>query len=91
MGTFFEPFMGHIPDLLDLNVTASFVILFVICVRKLMNRAPKIFSYALWGIVLLRLLIPASIESPMSFLPERKETFDVFPLCRSTIKIIFSE
>ena len=74
MGTFFEPFMGHIPDLLDLNVTASFVILFVICVRKLMKRAPKIFSYALWGIVLLRLLIPVSIESPMSFLPERKET-----------------
>ena len=66
-------FYDHLPDVLNLNLTASIVILFVICVRQFLKGAPKIFSYALWGIVLLRLLVPVSIESPMSFVPERTE------------------
>ena len=66
-------FYDHLPDMLNLNLTASIVILFVICVRQFLKGAPKIFSYALWGIVLLRLLVPVSIESPMSFVPERTE------------------
>ena len=65
--------IDHFPDLMDINLTASIVIAFVICVRQFLKRAPKIFSYALWGIVLLRLLVPVSIESPMSFVPERTE------------------
>ena len=65
--------IGHFPDLMNLNLTATVVILFVICVRQFLKGAPKIFSYALWGIVLLRLLLPVSIESPMSFVPERTE------------------
>ena len=65
--------INHFPDLLDLNLTASIVILFVICVRQFLKGAPKIFSYALWGIVLLRLLVPVSIESPVSVVPERTE------------------
>ena len=65
--------IDHFPDLLDLNLTASIVILFVICVREFLKRAPKIYSYALWAIVLLRLLVPFSIESPVSFVPERTE------------------
>lgn len=65
--------IDHFPDLLDVNLTVTIVILFVLCVRQLLKGAPKIFSYALWGIVLLRLLIPISIESPVSFVPERTE------------------
>lgn len=65
--------IGHFPDLMDINLTASIVILWVICVREFLKGAPKIFSYALWGIVLLRLLVPISIESPVSFVPERTE------------------
>ena len=65
--------IDHFPDLMDINLTASVVILFVICVRQFLKKAPKIFSYALWGIVLLRLLVPVSIESPVSFVPERTE------------------
>lgn len=61
------------PEMLDLNLTASIVILFVICVRQFLKGAPKIFSYALWGIVLLRLLVPVSIESSVSVVPERTE------------------
>lgn len=66
-------FYDDLPDVLNLNLTVSIVILFVICVRQFLKGAPKIFSYALWGIVLLRLLVPVSIESPMSFVPERTE------------------
>lgn len=65
--------IDHFPDLMNINLTASIVIVFVICVRQFLKKAPKIFSYALWGIVLLRLLVPISIESPMSFVPERTE------------------
>ena len=65
--------IDHFPDLMDINLTASIVIVFVICVRQFLKKAPKVFSYALWGIVLLRLLVPVSIESPMSFVPERTE------------------
>ena len=66
-------FYNQLPDVLNLNLTATIVILFVICVRQFLKGAPKIFSYALWGIVLLRLLVPISIESPVSFVPERTE------------------
>ena len=65
--------IDHFPDLMDLNLTASIVIIFVICIRQFLKGAPKIFSYALWGIVLLRLLVPVSIESSMSFVPQRTE------------------
>ena len=65
--------IDHFPDLMDMNLTATVVILFVICMRQFLKGAPKIFSYALWGIVLLRLLVPVSVESPMSFVPERTE------------------
>lgn len=64
-------FLGnHFQNLLKVSLTASIVILFVIAIRLLLKRAPKIFSYALWGIVLLRLLVPVSIESPVSVVPE---------------------
>ena len=59
--------------LLDISLTVSIVIVFVIGIRQLMKRAPKIFSYLLWGLVLLRLLVPISIESPMSIVPEQTE------------------
>lgn len=59
--------------LLPVSLKAGLVILLVICVRMLLKRAPKIFSYALWGIVLLRLLVPLSIESPVGVLPPKTE------------------
>lgn len=59
------------PSLLNLHVTVSVVIVFVLCARIIMRKAPKIFSYVLWGIVLLRLLVPVSLESPLSIVPER--------------------
>ena len=35
--------IDHFPDLMNLNLTASFIILFVICVRQCMKRLPNFF------------------------------------------------
>ena len=64
-------FINQFSNLLDISLTASIVILVVIGIRQLLKRTPKVFSYALWGIVLLRLLIPNSIESPVSIVPDQ--------------------
>ena len=53
---------------LNMSVTAGAVIVFVLLVRMLLRRAPKIFSYALWAVVLFRLLCPVSISSELSLL-----------------------
>lgn len=58
------------PRVVNLSAVGSVVILFVLIARIFLRRAPKIFCYALWGIVLVRLLIPLSIPSPVSFIPD---------------------
>ena len=59
-------FYTFIPKLLNMSLTASVVILFVALARLILRRAPKIFSYALWSVVLFRLLCPVSIDSGVS-------------------------
>lgn len=55
-------------QVLNMSLTGSAVILCVMAVRLLLKRAPKIFSYALWAVVLFRLLCPVSLPSPVSVL-----------------------
>ena len=57
-------------QILDMTKVSSAVIAIVMLSRLALKRAPKIFSYALWGIVLLRLLCPFSIETSVSIVPE---------------------
>lgn len=57
--------------LLHMSLTASLVILAVCVLRLLLKRAPKVFSYALWLIVLFRLLCPVTFETSISVLPSR--------------------
>lgn len=52
---------------LNMNITASYVILFVIISRILLKKAPKVFSYGLWSVVLFRLVFPFSFSSALSF------------------------
>lgn len=61
-------------NVLDMSITASLVILAVIIARLLLKKAPKKFSYALWALVLLRLLCPWSIESVLSLIPEKTQS-----------------
>ena len=51
------------PIVCNMSLTASVVILAVLAVRLLLRRAPKVFSYALWAVVLFRLLCPVSVTS----------------------------
>ena len=51
-------------------IVGIIVILFVLLARLLLRRAPKVFSYALWAVVLFRLLCPVTIESPVTVVPE---------------------
>jgi beta-lactamase regulating signal transducer with metallopeptidase domain len=54
---------------LNMSLTASYVILFVIFVRLPLKKAPKFISYAIWGVVAFRLIIPISFESMFSLMP----------------------
>lgn len=60
---FFYTFM---PTLFNMSLTASVAIVLVILLRLLLKKAPKVISYALWGVVLFRLLCPVSVESGFS-------------------------
>ena len=59
--------------LLGLDLAASFATLLVFGARLIFRNAPKRISYALWGIVLLRLLIPFSVESRYSIAPDARD------------------
>lgn len=59
-------FYTFLPALLNMSLTASVVIVLVLILRLFLKKAPKIISYALWSIVLFRLLCPVSIESGLS-------------------------
>lgn len=56
-------------SVLNMSLTASYAIIFVILIRLLLKKAPKVISYALWGVVAFRLLIPFSFESMFSLMP----------------------
>ena len=56
------------PMVLNMSITASVIILFVLLARLALKKAPKIFSYALWAVVLFRLLCPVSITTDFSLL-----------------------
>ena len=57
-----------LPAILNMSITASVAILFVLLARMLLKKAPKVFSYALWAVVLFRLLCPVSITTGFSLL-----------------------
>ena len=62
---------------LNMSLTASYVIIFVIIIRLLLKKAPKVISYALWGVVAFRLLIPFSFESMFSLMPRNANTVPI--------------
>ena len=53
---------------LNMSLTASLVIVLVMAARFVLRKSPKVFSYALWAVVLFRLLCPVSLPSPVSLL-----------------------
>ena len=63
MGTVFSKFV-HI------SLMANWLIAAVIVLRLLLKKAPRRVICALWALVALRLMLPVSIESPASIIPE---------------------
>ena len=57
--------------LLNLSISASWLVLVVLVLRLVLKRAPKWVDVLLWGMVALRLMLPFSIESALSLIPER--------------------
>ena len=55
--------------LLNLSISASWLVLAVLVLRLGSKRSPKWMNVLLWGIVALRLALPFSIESALSLIP----------------------
>ena len=55
--------------LLNLSISASWLVLAVLVLRLVSKRSPKWINVLLWGIVALRLVLPFSIESALSLIP----------------------
>ena len=62
--------------ILGMSLAASAAILAVLAARFPLRRAPKVFSYALWAVVLLRLLSPVSVRSPLPGGTEKSATMN---------------
>lgn len=58
--------------IVNLSISASWLILAVLLLRLLLRKAPKSVHLFLWALVGLRLLIPFSFESNFSLVPSRE-------------------
>ncbi|MBO5339828.1 MAG: hypothetical protein J6A62_02375 [Oscillospiraceae bacterium] len=56
------------PEILNMSLTGSIVILAVLVIRFFLRKAPKKWSYLLWLVVAFRLACPVSLPSPISLL-----------------------
>ncbi len=76
-------------SVLNMSLTGVYVILAVMILRLCIRRAPKWISYALWLVVLFRLICPVTFESGISLLPSAepvpKEIFSEAPAIHSGI------
>ena len=58
--------------LFNMSINAGFVILAVLIIRTLTQKAPKFINVLLWLAVVLRLTIPFSLESVLSVIPSKE-------------------
>lgn len=85
---------GIFLKLLNLSISASWLVLVVLALRLVLKRAPKWVNVLLWGMVALRLMLPFSIESALSLIPSAEtlspETvrFDPAPTITSGVELI---
>ena len=58
-------------SVVQLSLSASWLIMAVIAVRYFLRKSPKYFRVFLWSVVAIRLICPLSIESVYSLMPDR--------------------
>ena len=63
-------------SLLNISITAGWLILAVILLRFLFKKAPKTLNFILWALVALRLIFPFSIESALSLIPSAEPVYE---------------
>ncbi len=69
--------------ILNMSLTASWIVLAVLLLRLLLKRAPKWLSCLLWGVVGLRLIFPFSIESLFSLIPSAEPLPSDLPMTQT--------
>ena len=80
-----------LPRILNMSLTASVIICFVLLGRLILKRSPKIYSYVLWSVVLFRLLCPVTLSAPFSVLGlldtpvVEQSTEDMLGLCEQCL------
>ena len=85
---------GIFLKLLNLSISASWLVLVVLALRLMLKRAPKWVNVLLWGMVALRLMLPFSIESALSLIPSAETLspevvqFDPAPTITSGVEFI---
>ena len=85
---------GIFLKLLNLSISASWLVLVVLVLRLVLKRAPKWVNVLLWGMVALRLMVPFSIESALSLIPSAETLspevvrFDPAPTITSGVEFI---
>ncbi|MBQ8830989.1 MAG: hypothetical protein IJ017_05280 [Oscillospiraceae bacterium] len=60
---------GLFLELLNMCIAASWLALAIILIRLIFKNMPKWISCLLWGILALRLILPAHFQSPFSLIP----------------------
>jgi beta-lactamase regulating signal transducer with metallopeptidase domain len=60
---------GIFLTVVNMSIIGSLAIILILAVRLLLLKAPKVFSYCLWAVVLFRLLVPFSFDSIVSLIP----------------------
>lgn len=60
---------GLFLNVLNMSIAASWIVLAVVLLRRVLKNAPKWINCVLWGIVALRLLFPFSLMSVFSLIP----------------------
>jgi len=79
--------IGLFIHFLKIGISVSWLVLMVLILRFLLKKAPKWIVCLLWAVVALRLVMPVSIESRFSLMPE----MDVLPQEIATVPAIQKE
>ena len=64
--------MPSFTEVLNLSISASWLVLAIALIRLLLKKMPNALHCALWALVAIRLLCPVSIESELSLIPPRE-------------------
>ncbi len=57
-------------SLIDMSLVSVYCVIIVLLLRLFLKKVPKIFSYLLWAVVFLRLILPIFPEAPVSLVPQ---------------------